>query len=87
MSTHVYRANFPWPDGEPPAENPGHHTLRIIAIGHPHAVQNHIASMHSLGYAEPNDWTKAVPTGHPHEIMRILAKRIPNRRSSEAPPD
>ena len=77
MSSHTYRANFPWPGGDQPGENSGHHTLRVIAIGHPFAVQNHIHSMHHYGYAEPNDWTKSVPTGHPNEIMRILAKRIP----------
>ena len=63
----------------PPAHDPSSHLpeiLRLIAIGSLESIQITIASLHHLGYAEPNDWSKPQPTGRPGEMMAILTKRI-----------
>ncbi|MGJ3254323.1 MAG: hypothetical protein ACFE0J_24790 [Elainellaceae cyanobacterium] len=52
------------------------HTLRIIAVGSIAVVNHHVMQMFQLGYAEPNDWSKPLPTVNPNEVMRILTKRI-----------
>ena len=75
-------------DAMPPADLPpvGHdqhmpspELLRIVIMGSPWAIRAHIRSMHHLGYAEPNDWSRLLPTGRPGEMMVILTKRM--RRS------
>lgn len=40
------------------------------------AVMNTIKLLHTLNYAEPNDWSKPVPTGRGDEMMAILTKRV-----------
>ncbi|MEM8611715.1 MAG: hypothetical protein AAGF93_06825 [Cyanobacteria bacterium P01_H01_bin.105] len=40
------------------------------------AIRNTITLLHKLGYAEPNDWSKPLPTGRPNELMAILTKRV-----------
>ena len=40
------------------------------------AVRNTITLLHKLNYAEPNDWSKPLPTGRPNEVMAILTKKI-----------
>ena len=37
-------------------------------------VQQTIRTLHSLGYAEPNEWSRPMPTGRAGEIMAILTK-------------
>ncbi len=32
--------------------------------------------LHSLGYAEPNDWSRPISTGRANEVMAILTRRI-----------
>ena len=49
--------------------------LRLIAIGSPKAIQMTILRLHHLSYAEPNDWSRLLPTGRPNEMMAILTKR------------
>ena len=39
-------------------------------------VQITIKQLHKLNYAEPNDWSKPISTGHPNEVMVILTKRV-----------
>ncbi|MEM1242583.1 MAG: hypothetical protein AAGI45_22360 [Cyanobacteria bacterium P01_H01_bin.26] len=48
------------------------HTL----LGSLTAVRNTIALLHKLNYAEPNDWSKPLPTGRPNEMMAILTRRV-----------
>ncbi|MGJ3247741.1 MAG: hypothetical protein ACFE0I_16900 [Elainellaceae cyanobacterium] len=50
--------------------------LRVIAVGSLKAVNHHIMHMYQLGYAEPGDWSRPLPTVNPNEVMRILTKRI-----------
>lgn len=40
------------------------------------AVRNTITLLHQLRYAEPNDWSKPLPTGRLNEVMVILTKRV-----------
>ena len=49
-----------------------HHTLFGSLI----AIRNTIKLLHKLNYADPNDWSKLLPTGRPNEMMAILAKRV-----------
>ena len=49
-----------------------HHQL----FGSLTAVRNTITLLHKLNYAEPNDWSKPLPTGRPNEVMAILTKKI-----------
>ena len=64
----------------PPANNPlpeyefenVNHTL----LGPLNAVQNTIKHLHKLNYAEPNDWSRPLPTGRVNEVMAILTKRV-----------
>jgi len=50
--------------------------LRIIAVGSMPVVTQHIHRMYQLGYAQPHEWSKPLPTVNPGEIMRILTKRV-----------
>lgn len=35
-----------------------------------------IQLLHQLNYAEPNDWSRPLPTGQPNEVMVILTKKV-----------
>lgn len=70
-------------DPTPPSPTPvpsGHpaqfETLRHILLGSLNAVQATIKSLHKRGYAEPNDWSKPLPTGRPNEVMAILTQKV-----------
>jgi len=52
--------------------------VRHMLFGTPAAVQSTIRRLHKLGYTEPNDWSRALPTGRTDEVMVILTKRITN---------
>ena len=51
-------------------------TVRHTLFGTLDAVQNTIKLLHKLNYAEPNDWSRPLPTGRVNEVMAILAKRV-----------
>ncbi|MGD1952928.1 MAG: hypothetical protein ACFB14_25275 [Leptolyngbyaceae cyanobacterium] len=61
-----------------PARLPEHQfeIVRHTLLGPPIAVRNTIKLLHKLNYAEPNDWSKLLPTGRPNEVMAILTKRV-----------
>ena len=40
------------------------------------AVQAAIKHLHSLHYADPNDWSRPLPTGRANEVMAILTKKV-----------
>ncbi|MBT9315677.1 hypothetical protein IXB50_09590 [Leptothoe spongobia TAU-MAC 1115] len=50
--------------------------VRHILLGSLTAIRNTITLLHKLNYAEPNDWSKPLPTGRPNEVMAILTKKI-----------
>ncbi|MEL6327053.1 MAG: hypothetical protein AAFQ61_09145 [Cyanobacteria bacterium J06626_23] len=58
-----------------PAPPPPGDTVRLIAFGSPAAVHTTIKSLHRCRYAEPNDWSRLLPTGRVGEMMAILTKR------------
>ncbi len=51
-------------------------TVRHMLFGSPQIVQATIQLLHKLRYADPNDWSKPMPTGRPNEVMAILTKRM-----------
>ena len=51
-------------------------TINHTLFGSLTAIRNTIALLHKLHYAEPNDWSKPLPTGRPNELMAILTKRV-----------
>ena len=50
--------------------------VRITLLGTLNSVQNTIATLFKLNYAEPNDWSRPLPTGRPNEVMAILTRRV-----------
>lgn len=48
--------------------------LRVLAIGSPDAVNDCVLTLYRLGYARVDEWSWAVPTGNPREVMRVLTK-------------
>lgn len=50
--------------------------VRLIALGSLTVVRLTIQELHSKHYAEPNDWSRPLPTGRPNEVMVILTKRV-----------
>ena len=59
-----------------PEQLPEHETVRHMLFGSLTAVRNTITLLHKLNYAEPNDWSKPLPTGRPNEVMAILTRRV-----------
>ena len=51
-------------------------TVRHTLFGTLTSVQNTIKLLHTLNYAEPNDWSRPLPTGRVNEVMAILTKRV-----------
>ncbi|MEO0644855.1 MAG: hypothetical protein AAFZ17_01665 [Cyanobacteria bacterium J06650_10] len=58
--------------------NHSHHPeyIRHLLFGTPAIVQATIRSLHHLGYAEPNDWSRPISTGRANEAVAILTKRM-----------
>ncbi|NEQ50840.1 MAG: hypothetical protein F6K11_12005 [Leptolyngbya sp. SIO3F4] len=71
-------------DVDAPTEQPVSVTLtehkyedvRVLLLGSLTSVQNTIALLFKLNYAEPNDWSRPLATGRPNEVMAILTKRV-----------
>ena len=58
------------------AAQPQREPVRHMLFGSLAAVQLNIKSLHKIGYAEPNDWSKPIPTGRSGEVMAILVKYL-----------
>ncbi|MCG8367796.1 MAG: hypothetical protein MJA27_31240 [Pseudanabaenales cyanobacterium] len=58
------------------SENRSHtkEPIRHMLFGSPAGVRQVIHLLHKLGYAEPNDWSRPMPTGRPGEVMAILTR-------------
>ncbi|MEM9213247.1 MAG: hypothetical protein AAGD25_02775 [Cyanobacteria bacterium P01_F01_bin.150] len=83
MTTSINQAqrlgNFVHPDVPDHGEA---EILRVIAIGAPAVVNQHIIKMYQLGYAEPHEWSQPLPAPNStSEVMRILTKRIVGLKS------
>lgn len=59
-----------------PVDTPPPEQVRHLLLGTPAALQSTIRLLHKLGYAEPNDWSRPIPTGRANEMMAILTKRV-----------
>ena len=59
-----------------PASPPSYETVRHMLFGSLRAVQQTIKHLHMLHYAEPNDWSKPIPTGQPNEVVTVLTKKV-----------
>ncbi|MBE9061932.1 hypothetical protein [cf. Phormidesmis sp. LEGE 11477] len=57
--------------------------VRHLLLGPPSAVHSTILLLHKLGYAGPNDWSRAIAMGKPNEVMAILTKRVSVSASPE----
>ena len=51
-------------------------TVRHMVFGSVGAVQYTIKLLYKLNYADPNDWSKPVPTGQPNEVVVVLTKKV-----------
>lgn len=60
----------------PPTPQPAREQVRHLLLGTPSGIQATIGQLHQLGYADPNDWSRPLPTGRPNEVMAILTKRV-----------
>ncbi len=49
--------------------------VRLIALGDYSAVRDTINQLGALGYADPNKWTKLMPTGREGEYISIHTRR------------
>ena len=61
-----------------PAPLPEHayESGRHMLFGSLGFVQGTIKLLHKLHYAEPNDWSRPLPTGQPNEVMVILTRKV-----------
>lgn len=59
-----------------PAPLPDYESGRHMLFGSLSYVQTVIKLLHKLHYAEPNDWSRPLPTGQPNEVMAILTNRV-----------
>ncbi len=50
--------------------------VRHLLFGSLSAVRATIYYLHTLRYAEPNDWSQPISTGRPNEVMAILTRRV-----------
>ncbi|MEM7065146.1 MAG: hypothetical protein AAF572_18555 [Cyanobacteria bacterium P01_B01_bin.77] len=67
-------SNVPPADGSLPEFE--YESVNHTLLGSLTAIRNTILLLHKLNYAEPNDWSKPLPTGRPNEMMAILTKRV-----------
>ena len=75
--THVPQLRIPTHLPETPTTPlPDHETIHHLLLGSLATVQYTIRQLHKLNYAEPNDWSRPLPTGRPNEVMAILTRRI-----------
>jgi len=58
------------------ARSPQREPVRHLLFGSLAAVQLTIKTLHKKGYAEPNDWSKPIPTKRSGEVMAILVKHL-----------
>ncbi|NEP55292.1 MAG: hypothetical protein F6K65_43540 [Moorea sp. SIO3C2] len=62
--------------GRLPDPSPRYDTIRHMLFGSPAAVQATIKLLYKLNYAEPNDWSKLMPTGQPNEVVSVLTRKV-----------
>ncbi|MGB3614334.1 MAG: hypothetical protein WBA10_11130 [Elainellaceae cyanobacterium] len=82
----VLRAIAQNKDERPLPPTPEYHTLQLLALGTPYAVNSCRNRLYTLGYAQLIEWSPLLPittssdvvrAARPDEVMCILTKRIP----------
>jgi hypothetical protein len=53
---------------------PHQERVRHLLYGSLAGIDRTIKILHTLGYADPNDWSEPMPTGRPNEWMVIMTK-------------
>lgn len=56
-------------------------TFKLLAVGPRHAVTQHIQTLHTLGYANVDDWSPAQPGPKPGEVTSILIRPLSRLRA------
>ncbi|MEM9219804.1 MAG: hypothetical protein AAGD25_36435 [Cyanobacteria bacterium P01_F01_bin.150] len=59
-----------------PSSSPQYEPVQHMLFGRPSMVQAIIKHLHALNYAEPNEWSKLMPTGRGSEVMAVLTKKV-----------
>jgi hypothetical protein len=54
--------------------NPHQERVRHVLYGSLMGIDRTIKILHTLGYADPNDWSEPIPTGKPNQWMVIMTK-------------
>lgn len=86
IGTNLLRqAALPTPPDDAPRPRE-YHTLKLLALGTPYAIDSCRNRLYTLGYAQMIEWSRILPitksgeivrAARPDEVMRILTKRIP----------
>jgi hypothetical protein len=53
---------------------PHQERVRHLLYGSLAGLDRTIKILHTLGYADPNDWSEPIPTGKPNQWMVIMTK-------------
>lgn len=56
-------------------------TFKLLAVGPRHAVTKHIQTLHTLGYANVDDWSPVQPGPKPGEVTSILIRPLSRLRA------
>ena len=56
-------------------------TFKLLAVGPRHAVTQHIQTLHTLGYANVDDWSPVQPGPKPGEVTSILIRPLSRLRA------
>lgn len=56
-------------------------TFKLLAVGPRQAVTKHIQTLHTLGYANVDDWSPAQPGPKPGEVTSILIRPLSRLRA------
>ncbi|MGB3135691.1 MAG: hypothetical protein WBG38_14620 [Nodosilinea sp.] len=62
------------PPAQDPKSLPRQERVRHMLYGSLAGIDRTIKILHSLGYADPNDWSEPMPTDQPNQWMAILTK-------------
>ncbi|MEM9218574.1 MAG: hypothetical protein AAGD25_30060 [Cyanobacteria bacterium P01_F01_bin.150] len=74
-STEASADLFPKP-APAPSTSPQYEPVRHMLFGSPSIVQATIKHLYALNYAEPNEWSRLMPTGRGNEVMATLTKKV-----------
>jgi hypothetical protein len=50
--------------------------VRHVLYGSLRGLDRAIKILHSLGYADPNDWCDPVPSGEPNQWLVVMTKTL-----------